>query len=188
MRAQKFSSAYLNQRGKISALWRACNLIGFFYHLEIYFIEIYVYKDININIRIHIHYIEALSVHSIDPFDNISSKPNQFYSNSELFMPIFTNGWVTVPRVCRKKTLEVRPLSRPNSGFLLLINKAECRGGGAMDARSEVGIPVDPASVVAGVFGQAMSDPTRGKGEHTINPLPPGWDRHQNTPMTRPPA
>ncbi len=31
----------------------------------------------------------------------------------------------------------------------------------------------DPAGVVVRVFGQAMSDPTRGRGEHTIAIPPP---------------
>jgi hypothetical protein len=41
-----------------------------------------------------------------------------------------------------------------------------------MDASGEVGVPLDPASVVAHVFGRAMSYPMRGRGSTQLTPSP----------------
>ncbi len=71
-----------------------------------------------------------------------------------------------------EKTLGARPLGHPNpSGFLKLIypKKVQDLGAGGVDVRSEGGVPVEPASVVASVFGQRMRNPMRGRGGTSIH-------------------
>jgi hypothetical protein len=98
-------------------------------------------------------------------------------------MPIFSQ-WVStyMSHACVGKNSGGPPIK--SSKFWLFIADISSWVRGGVDARCEGGVPADLASVVARVFGWAMSDPTRGRGEHTINSLPLGCNRHQNRPIT----
>jgi hypothetical protein len=64
--------------------------------------------------------------------------------------------------MCVRKNSGGPPIKSSKFWFFIADILSRVRGG--MDVRGEVGMPVDPASVVAHVFGRAMSDPMRRRG------------------------